>query len=1546
MGKILGLDLGTNSIGWAVVDEEEQQIIDTGVRIFPEAVDNLGQGEREISKNAQRRAFRQQRRGYFRHKIRRIHLLRTLIELEMCPLSVSELDRWSKYEKQKGKSGQEFPASKDFMDWLRLNPYELRAKSLNEKISRLELGRVFYHLIQRRGFLSNRKSKDTGAIFKGKENMKGIEETQQEIEDATLGKYLHSIYPKQNKSYYDIKDEEGNHLRIRARYTLRDMYIDEFEKIWNVQAPLHNLDIHQKEIRKVRYLKGTASSKRGKKKIEYLQNKYGVENVIIEGKKITTSETLCLKDFFGGETDEDGTIIREKSNDSLLFYQRPLRSQKGLLAKCSIEGKKYYNKKEKRWYESGPTPAHVSHPEFEEYRALQFINNIEYGNRQKLDNAQRKLILELFNSKKAAFKFSEIPKVLELGFETFNYPDDFSVATNTTIASLSSLFPEKIWEKNKNEIWNCFNFYSESQRLTEKLQSLGLKEKNFETALKKIDKISLKEGYASVSLKAIRNIIPFLRKGYTYSEAVVLGGVRNAFKRKDNSGNNTDLWAYFTDSHEDIENKVIEIIRDKKNKEGQAIKRIKEYLANPENDFGFSKNDKRFKKLYHHSQEVVEKTNKDKLETIENLRNPVVQQALNELRRLVNHLIEKNSENGMTYKFDKIKVELARDLKAGKQKRQEISLQNNENNKKNEEARERLTEYGLKHSRNNIHKYLMFEEIQQKNGLVRCPYSNKVVNIAALLGRDNEFQIEHIFPRSTSLNDSFANKTICDAKFNQLKGNKTPYQFYKENADPKLWGANSWDEISRRAFSLLPYHKAKRFTAKSMPEKSDFIERQLNDTRYISKKTKEILTQISDDVRVFPGAVTSKLRSLWGLNSILQPVQVYDFTGAQIDEEKASDHWLLLDETDKPLGFYPVQNPKPKTEKHDIALPVYVKKNKAKSAFINEIKADGFNDGKYWAVMRLGETPESMVKRYVDTPEKSDDEIVLKGSIKNGKFTNNNLGTIAAPKQDAGAFWSKFKIKKLDFYPKDKKPKAGKNKIALYGTIDNARFKSYIYECVTDKGDGAAWAEIEIEPESATFIKAENPLPEIMSNQIIVQGTIDERGLFTSDFDNDFVFEASSDAGKYRAVFNIVSKPKLLPVYNEQPETSGKQKLLEGKVRVDRETGEIQFDPKKNRDDNRHHAVDAIVAALTEQTYLQKMSTLHANADNKKRGNEYEKISFEEPWDGFYEDVKTAVAKILVSRKTNRNVLTNIRKIIEKNGRKYISKGKAARGQLHKEFVFGSRQSPGQEEAYHIRKTVGSLTAAQIKKIADPIVRKIVTYGKEEEKKINAEIKKLEGKIKKSNTDNREEDLRNEMEELQQRKALLFTLSNRKGGDPVPIKKVRIRENLGNTERLKDLKVFAEKKEEKIPLAQYVNLRNNHHAAIYKNHNNAYIEKIVTFWEAVERKKQKMPVIDKTHQNEYEFVTSLQRDDMFLLGLNHDEINWDKPDYERLSRHLFRVQKISSMYYSFRHHLASSINNDSELITIQSFSAWKSIKPIKVFIGLVGNLQKYIESSY
>jgi len=138
MAQILGLDLGTNSIGWAIRDkdiENKNQILDSGVLIFPQGV-----GEEkgvEYSLASERTKNRATRKIYRRRKKRKADLLKVLIDNSMCPLTLDELFAWTVYKK-----GQvlKYPTQNDeFQEWLKINPYEAPLKSQKGSVGKCTL---------------------------------------------------------------------------------------------------------------------------------------------------------------------------------------------------------------------------------------------------------------------------------------------------------------------------------------------------------------------------------------------------------------------------------------------------------------------------------------------------------------------------------------------------------------------------------------------------------------------------------------------------------------------------------------------------------------------------------------------------------------------------------------------------------------------------------------------------------------------------------------------------------------------------------------------------------------------------------------------------------------------------------------------------------------------------------------------------------------------------------------------------------------------------------------------------------------------------------------------------------------------------------------------------------------------------------------------------------------------------------------------------------------------------------------------------------------
>ena len=1120
MAKILGLDLGTNSIGWALIEDNQNKILGLGTRIFPMGVENLGDGEGEISKNASRTGARGVRRQFFRRRLRKQILLKALSENKMCPLEASDFQEW--------KRNKRFPIEK-LATWFALNPYELRQKALIEKLSLEEIGRIFYHLIQRRGFLSNSRKggSDDGTIFKGnpKEGKIGITETQKNIEDKTLGAYLFEIYPKENQPFQDGLE------RIRNRYTTRKMYVDEFELIWNKQAQFH------------------------------------------------TELTNELKTLFGGRK------LDGYKEDGILFHQRPLRSQKHLVGNCSFEPRK--------------TKCPISAIPFEQFRVWQWVNTVEYNGKKISQEEKEKIVEFLFANEKPEFK--KIRKVIgkESAEFKFNYKDDDKIVGTHTISNLSNKkYFGKKWfeftEKEQEDIWHVLYFFDSKSNLKE----YAIKNWNFtEEQAESISKFNVKDGYASLSRKAISNILPFLKLGFTYDVAVVLGGIKNVFGSD---------WEKLSDEKRNFfYDNVYEIVRSKN--KGGFIEIIKDILRN---DYNIS--DNQLRKLYHHSAtidatELLEKlpVGKDADKDIQAIRNPIVITALFELRKLVNELID---EHG---KIDEIKVEMARDLKISKSQRNKIRKEQKRLERENDRVKARLLEERQRITHDNILLYKLWEECKHT-----CPYTGKPISVTQLFS--GEVQIEHIHPWSRSLNDSFSNKTLCYADENRKKGNKTPFEFY--GSDEANWSA-----IKERALKLFSdtkeypnaYQKFKRFVQQKFDD--DFSTRQLNDTRYISKEAKNYLSKICNKVTVSPGQATSNLRHKWGLNQIL----------------------------------------------------------------------------------------------------------------------------------------------------------------------------------------------------------------------------------------ND--------------------------------------------------------DNEKTREDHRHHAIDALVMACTKVSYVQELSKWN----RYNRG--YDVKDFPMPWLSFWKDAEKAVNQILVSHKKVSNDITVRTHTTEKNGKKHTNLGVAARGQLHKETVYGKRTFNG-EEAFHVRKPIESLeTAKQIAKVVDESIRLLIL------KRVN----ELGGFVK----DKVPANTFFIVDENGVKQPQIF-LPNQNGA-PVPILKVRVKENIGGAEKLKT------------NVNQWVNPRNNHHVLIYKDEQGNLKEEVVTFWTVVERKRTGQSVYQLPLDGK-EMVTTLHINDIFLLGLSEDEINWENPDYKVLKEHLYRVQKFTSGDYYFRKALTSSIQNPEEKQQINSFgfgkNGWSTHNPIKVKISVSGKI--------
>ena len=234
-----------------------------------------------------------------------------------------------------------------------------------------------------------------------------------------------------------------------------------------------------------------------------------------------------------------------------------------------------------------------------------------------------------------------------------------------------------------------------------------------------------------------------------------------------------------------------------------------------------------------------------------NLRNPVVQKALYETKGLINAVIRRHGKPAL------VRIEMARDMKLPNKVREELHKEQSRRAKENEKVRAILSgEFGIQNpTGDDVQKYQMWKECGEI-----CPYTGETIGREMLFSP--EVDVEHILPYSRTLDDSYMNKTLCMARENRsVKKNNTPYEAYGANNERYL-------EMLARV-RRMPFGKRARFERKEI-KTDEFVERQLNDTRYIAREVKKYVERLGGvSVEVTKGGVTHWLRKRWGLNRVL-----------------------------------------------------------------------------------------------------------------------------------------------------------------------------------------------------------------------------------------------------------------------------------------------------------------------------------------------------------------------------------------------------------------------------------------------------------------------------------------------------------------------------------------------------------------------------------------------------------------------------------------------------------------------------------------------------
>jgi CRISPR-associated endonuclease Csn1 len=974
--KILGLDVGTNSIGWSFIEWNDEAfegaIKGMGSRIIPTDAELLSNFETGLaaSKNAGRRQARGIRRMQQRYKLRRQRLVDILKLMDWLPAQFT--------------SGQQLPVNKSTLDEMKAFfgtdkipadwvVYYLRHKALTQAITKEELARVLYHINQRRGFKSNRKANDQPIIMEEGEE-EGRKKRVKTIEIVTVTQISDSGEKVKGNPVYNIHFKDGR-VATTIRRTLPEwMGERELEltwvpptkkdaERWECRIPdktdwVRKKEALEKDIHQKMLPPGTYFLYQLKENREYRIKENIITRSMYEAeiKEILETQMKLQPAIFPNDEVKAAAAVRLyphnlqkqqelRNNDwihlllnDIIYYQRPLKSQKHSIGFCRFESRKHVTEKGKK---IGVRVAPASSPVFQEFRIWQNVNNIRILKREGRDVAGKFLLeqdvtgdymheekavalFELFDGREKVSQ-KQILKVLNLNEDQYlvnlyRMDEEKELPGNETKAVLRrALRKTDIPETEITNLiadgekvmflWHVLYSIDSEEGIISALTSGGI---NNPLVVTKVQAGQLaktpafKPQYAALSAKAMRKMLPLMRSGLYWKPDAIDAGT---FGR-------------------------IEKIITSEYDEGISDHTREQFIkmgANQISDFQGLQTPMAAYAVYgiHSEKEQfkLEQPSQLQLLSATELRNPVVTQIVNETLRLTQDVWAHFGRP------DQIHIELGRDLKKNAKERAEASNRITNNRKDNERIAAILRELklgGNPNSLGDIEKLKLWE--QQADGDAReafkeikfkrpseptrdelekyklwceqkhlSPYSGDMIPISKLF--TTEYEVDHIIPRSRYFDDSFDNKVVVETALNKEKDNATAYKYILEGskANHKLLRAADYEAHVKRYFF---FKKRRLLLSEEVPE--GFISRQLNDTRHISRKLNELLGQVAthetDPVIVTNGIITNELKNRWGLSEKMKEAVKWRFERLGEKTGKQLVHYELEQRDGKATG--------------------------------------------------------------------------------------------------------------------------------------------------------------------------------------------------------------------------------------------------------------------------------------------------------------------------------------------------------------------------------------------------------------------------------------------------------------------------------------------------------------------------------------------------------------------------------------------------------------------------------------------------------------------
>ena len=1001
MKYILGLDLGPNSIGWALIQYDQEaftgKIIASSVRIIPMDQGRLSDFEKgnSISQTADKTKHRGGRILIERGLLRRERIHRILHKLGFLPEHyANEIDfEWRLgqfknfsepkicYRKENNKHVFIFQDSFNEMlnefyqhmpelasknkkipyDW---TIYYLRKKALTKKISKEELSWILLNFNQKRGYYQLRGEDDDDASKGEKVELHTlkvvdvVDSGDRKGDNIWYNIILENgwIYHKPSRIPLDLIgktidliattniDEEGNDKIGKDGQVKRSFRLPS-PNDWMLIKKKTEKEIVESQLTVGSYIYDVLLKKADKKirggLIKTIERKFYREELtqILNKQKEFHAElndsilyNECINELYPLNENHKESIANKDFAylfiDDILFYQRPLKSKKGSIATCPLEYR-LYKDKEGKIVKSPIRCIPKSHPLFQEFRLWQFLQNLRIYKREAevngkletdVDVTQQLLptekdwqeLFEWLCEKKeikqdVLLKYPKFNLKKQTNAYRWNYVEDKKYPCYEVHSLISSRLQKAgippLSKVDEHDLWHILYSVDDRLELIKSLTSFATKRNLPETFVDVFKKFpSLEKEYASYSAQAIKKLLSLMRIGAYWNENEIDDKTKQRINKI-------------------IDGEVDEKISERTRNKAINLHSINDFKGLPlwlASYIIYDRHSELSDKLEWHSPEDIDKyLNEFKQHS---LRNPIVEQVVTETLRVVRDIWEYYGKSQPNF-FDEIHIELGREMKNTAEEKKRISERNTANENTNLRIRTLLNEFKEIGDVENVRPYSpsqqelfkIFEddilnaetdipdEIKKisksaqpsKSQIIKyklwleqkycSPYTGKVIPLNKLF--TTAYEIEHIIPQSRYFDNSLSNKVICESAVNKEKGNMLGYEYIKKNEERiinlgfeknvSLLSLKAYEEFIKSRYSNNKT-KMKKLLLEDIPEA--FIERQLNDTRYISKLVQNLLSAIvrkpdeqeaiSSNIISCNGAITSELKKHWGLHDV------------------------------------------------------------------------------------------------------------------------------------------------------------------------------------------------------------------------------------------------------------------------------------------------------------------------------------------------------------------------------------------------------------------------------------------------------------------------------------------------------------------------------------------------------------------------------------------------------------------------------------------------------------------------------------------------------